>query len=143
MTRSPDTTPTRNDEGLRVLIIDDEPFHAETIAEVLERVGYHCTVATSGTEGARKLDQEDFDVVLTDLKMGDLDGLTILRKVKQDSPDSLVVLITGHGDVRTAVEAFKQGAYDYLTKPLDMAELRALMDKAAERLQLARDNREL
>jgi two-component system response regulator HydG len=143
MTRSSDTTPTRDDEGLRVLIIDDEPFHAETIAEVLERVGYHCTVATSGTEGARKLDQEEFDVVLTDLKMGDLDGLTILRKVKQDSPESLVVLITGHGDVRTAVEAFKQGAYDYLTKPLDMAELRALMDKAAERLQLARDNREL
>jgi two-component system response regulator HydG len=143
MGRTDDTPPTKAEDGLRVLIIDDEPFHAETIAEVLERVGYQCTIATSGTEGARKLDHEDYEIVLTDLKMNDMDGLTILRKAKQESPDSLVVLITGHGDVRTAVEAFKQGAYDYLTKPVDMNELRALMDKAAERLRLARDNREL
>src|SRR5438045_1788944 len=132
-----------NDEPLRVLVIDDEEFHAETVAESLQRVGYECFVATSGSAGARKIEQEDFDVILTDLRMEDMDGLAILRKAKQDLPDAAVVLITGHGDVKTAVEAIKQGAANYLTKPVDMAELRAIVDKAAERLRLARANKEL
>src|SRR5712691_2995133 len=75
--------------------------------------------------------------------MGDMYGLAILRKAKQDLPDAEVVLITGYGDVKTAVEAIKQGAANYLTKPVDMAELRAIVDKTAERLRLARANKEL
>jgi two-component system response regulator HydG len=130
-------------EGLKVLVIDDEEFHAETLAESLERVGYQCTIATSGSAGARKIEQDDFDVILTDLKMEDMDGLALLRKAKQELPDAEVMLITGHGDVKTAVEAIKQGAANYLTKPVDLAELRAMVDKAAERLRLSRANREL
>lgn len=132
-----------NDEPLRVLVIDDEEFHAETVAESLQRVGYECVVATSGSAGARKIEQEDFDVILTDLRMEDMDGLAILRKAKQELPDAEVVLITGHGDVKTAVQAMQQGAAHYLLKPVDLAELRAMVDKAAERLRLARANREL
>src|SRR5262245_47357285 len=75
--------------------------------------------------------------------MEDMDGLTLLRKVKQETPEAEVVLITGHADVKTAVQAFKQGASDYLTKPVDLVELRAMVNKAAERLRLARANREL
>src|SRR6516225_6437195 len=131
------------DEPLRVLVIDDERFHAEAVAESLERVGYSCVIATSGSAGARKIEQEDFDVVLTDLRMSDMDGLAILRKARHDLPDAEVVVITGHGDVKTAVEAIKQGAANYLTKPVDLAELRAMVAKAAERLRLARANREL
>jgi two-component system response regulator HydG len=130
-------------EGLKVLVIDDERPHAEAVAEALERVGYECTVATSGAAGARRIDQDDFDVILTDLKMADLDGLAILRKARAEMPDAEVIMITGHGDVKTAVEAIKQGAANYLTKPVDMAELRAIVDKASERLRLARANREL
>jgi two-component system response regulator HydG len=130
-------------EGLRVLIIDDEPFHAETLAESLERVGYDPVVATSGTAGARLIEQEDFDVILTDLKMADLDGLAILRKTRTEAPESEVIMITGHGDVKTAVEAIKQGASNYLTKPVDLAELRAIVEKASERLRQARAIREL
>ena len=132
-----------NGEPLRVLVIDDEEFHAEAVAESLQRVGYECVIATSGSIGARKIEQEDFDVVLTDLRMEDMDGLAILRKAKQDLPDAEVVLITGHGDVKTAVQAMQQGAAHYLLKPVDLAELRAMVDKAAERLRLARANREL
>ncbi len=132
-----------NGEAIRVLIIDDEEFHAEAVAESLQRQGYECVIATSGSAGAQKLEQEEFDVILTDLRMEDLDGLAILRKAKQDAPDAEVVLITGHGDVKTAVEAMQQGAVNYLTKPVDMAELRAIVAKAAERLRLARANREL
>ena len=144
MTPASESSPPRQPgEGLKVLVIDDERFHAETVAESLERVGYECTVATSGTAGARLLVQEDFDVILTDLKMADLDGLAILRKAKEEAPDAEVVMITGHGDVKTAVEAIKQGAANYLTKPVDVAELRAIVDRAAERLRLARANRDL
>ncbi|HLJ96943.1 MAG TPA: sigma 54-interacting transcriptional regulator [Gemmataceae bacterium] len=132
-----------NGEQIRVLIIDDEKFHAEAVAETLERLGYECVIATSGFAGAKKLEQEEFDVVVTDLRMEDLDGLAILRKAKQDSPDAEVVMITGHGDVKTAVEAMQQGAANYLTKPVDMTELRTIVAKAADRLRLARANREL
>jgi two-component system response regulator HydG len=132
-----------NDEPIRVLVIDDEQAHAEVTAESLERVGYQCVIAGSGAAGARQIENGEFDVVLTDLRMEDMDGLAILRKAKQELPDCEVVVITGFGDVRTAVEAIKQGAANYLTKPVDLAELRAIVEKAAERLLLARANREL
>src|SRR5262249_49391832 len=118
-------------------------LHAEAVADTLKRVGYDCTIATSGTEGARQLDAEDWDVILTDLKMADLDGLAILRKAREVQPEAEVVMITGFGDVKTAVEAIKQGAANYLTKPVDRDELRAIVQKASERRRLARANREL
>lgn len=132
-----------SDEPLHVLVIDDEKSHAEAVAESLERVGYVCTVVTQGKAGARKIEQEDFDVILTDLRMPDMDGLAIVRKAKQELPDSEVVVITGHGDVKTAVEAMKEHALDYLEKPVNMEVLRAVVGKAADRLRLARTNREL
>jgi two-component system response regulator HydG len=130
-------------EGLKVLVIDDEKAQAEALAESLERVGYECIVATSGIAGARRIEQDDIDVVLTDLKMADVNGLLILQKARAELPDAEVIMITGHWDVKTAVEAIKQGASNYLTKPVDLAELRAIVFKASERARLARANREL
>ncbi|MFO0863359.1 MAG: sigma-54 dependent transcriptional regulator [Gemmataceae bacterium] len=130
-------------EGIKLLIIDDDPNHAEVVAESLERVGYDCTIATSSAEGARLLERTDPDIVLTDLKMEGLDGLAILRKAKQENPACEVVVITGHGDVQTAVEAMKAGAANYLQKPVNLAELREMVGKAAERFRLAKTNREL
>ncbi len=130
-------------EGLTLLIIDDDPNHAEVVAESLQRVGYHCLLATSSQEGARRLEQDQPDVVLTDLKMDGMDGLDILRKAKHDLPDCEVVVITGHGDVQTAVEAMKLGAANFLQKPVNLAELRAMVEKAAERFRLTRANKEL
>jgi two-component system response regulator HydG len=130
-------------EGLRVLVIDDEEAHADVLALGLERLGYECVRAASGRAGAKLIDDEDFDVILTDLKMDDLDGLALLRKAKQELPDAEVMLITGYGDVETAVEAMQQGAANYLTKPVDLKKLRAMVNKSAERLRLSRANREL
>ncbi len=131
-------------EPVRVLIIDDEEFLAETMAEALERVGYECVVTTTSAAGARKIESEEYGVILTDLRMEGLDGLGILRKAKNEQPDSEVLVITGHGNVQTAVEAMRQGAYDYLVKQGNLtAELRARVDKAAERYRLNRANREL
>ena len=127
-------------EQIRVLIIDDEKFHAEALAESLRRVGYDCALATSGAAGLKRMEDEDFGVVLTDLKMEDMDGLTVVRKVKQLSPETVVVVITGHADTKTAVEAIKEGAVNYLTKPVDVAELRAIVDRAAEHIRLTHTN---
>jgi two-component system response regulator HydG len=130
-------------EPFRVLVIDDDRGHAEVVAETLRKVGFDCTVATSGMEGARRIESEDWAIILTDLKMADLDGLAILRKAREQAPDAEVIVITGFGDVKTAVEAIKQGAANYLTKPVDRDELRAIVQKASERLRLARANRDL
>jgi two-component system response regulator HydG len=130
-------------EQIRVLVVDDEEPHAAAVAESLERIGYDCEVATNGRAGVQKIENEDFDVIVTDLKMDDIDGLALLRKAKLELPDAEVVLITGHGDIKTAVTAMQQGAATYLTKPVDITELRAVVDKAAQRQRLARTNVEL
>ncbi len=128
---------------IRILVVDDEESHAQTIAECLERVGYDCAVATSGTEAATLLEQDCFDIVITDLVMDEVDGMEILRRVKASSPETEVILISAHGTLRHAVEAMEQGALTYLTKPLDLKELRAKVARAAERVEMLRSNREL
>lgn len=94
-------------EPLQILVVDDDKNLAQTIAESLERRGHECTVATTGKAGAAKIEQDKFDVVLTDLRMADLDGLAIVEKVRQHQPDAEVFVITGYADVKTAVEAMK------------------------------------
>ncbi len=134
---------TAADEPLRVLVIDDDKNLAEAIAESLERKGHAVTVATSGKAGAAKVECDEFDVVLTDLKMNDLGGLEIVRRVREHLPDAEAYVITGYGDVKTAVEAMRLGAAHYLLKPIDMTELRAIVEKSAEKVRLAKANREL
>jgi two-component system, NtrC family, response regulator HydG len=132
-----------NEERLHVLVIDDEKNHAETVAEILERQGYHCTVSTSGKDGAKKIENQEFDLIITDLKMGDLDGLAILKKAKEVQQETEVVVVTGYGDVKTAVKALQEGAAHYLLKPLDKNELLAVVAKSAENLSRNRALREL
>jgi two-component system response regulator HydG len=128
-------------EPLQILVVDDDKNLAQTIAESLERRGHDCTVATTGKAGAAKIEHGEFDVVLTDLRMADLDGLAIVEKVREKLPDAEVFVITGFADVKTAVEAMKRGASHYLQKPIDLAELRAVVDQSAERVQRVRDLR--
>jgi two-component system, NtrC family, response regulator HydG len=126
-----------------VLIVDNDESHAETVAESLRRVGFHCHVATSGTDGAKRIEQTPFDLVITDLVMNDIDGLGILARSKADQPDAEVILTTGHGTVPSAVEAMRNGAFNYLLKPLDIAQLRASATRAVESSRLRRANLEL
>ena len=128
-------------EPLQILVVDDDKNLAQTLAESLERRGHECTVATTGKAGAAKIEQGAFDVVLTDLRMADIDGLAIVEIVRQRLPDAEVFVITGFADVKTAVEAMKRGASHYLQKPIDLAELRAVVDKSAERVATVRDLR--
>ena len=128
---------------VEVLIIDNDRAHADAVAESLGRIGFHCRVAASGSDGARIIEEQDFDVIITDLVMHDVDGLGILARAKSTQPDTEVILLTGHGTVQSAVEAMRKGAFNYLLKPLDIQQLRVSTEKAAESARLRRANLEL
>lgn len=135
--------PTNTSEPIRVLVVDDQEMHAQAVAESLERLGYECVVAPNGPEGVARIENDNFDVIITDLRMEGVDGLGILRKAKLEQPQAEVVIVTGHGDVKSAVTAMQRGAATYLTKPVDLNELRTVTEKVAEKHRLAQSNREL
>ena len=128
---------------VEVLIVDNDEAHAEVVAESLERLGFHGHVATSGSQGAQMIEEGAFDVIITDLVMPDVDGLGILARAKETLPECEVILMTGHGTVPSAVEAIQKGAFNYLLKPLNLEQLRAVTEKAAQSGTLRRANVEL
>ncbi len=113
------------------------------MTESLERVGYRCSVATSGPEGASMIESETFDVVITDLVMNDLDGMELLQRARKQLPDAQVIMVTGHATVPKAVEAMQEGAFNFLEKPITPGRLRAVTAKAIEAVRLRRQNAEL
>lgn len=128
---------------VRVLVVDDDENHAEAVAESLEPQGYECQVAGSGEKGLARIEAEEFDVVITDLKMGEIDGLELLQKAKEELPDAEVILLTGHSSFKSALAAGQAGAFMYLTKPVDISELRQAVERASTRIRLLRKNAEL
>jgi two-component system response regulator HydG len=131
------------DPQIRVLVVDDEESHAVAVADSLGRVGYDCVVATSGGEALRLIEEQVFDIVITDLIMQDVGGMEVLAKAKRELPDAEVVILTGHSTVKGAVTAMQAGASNYLIKPLDINELRTVADKASQSQRLQRSNIEL
>lgn len=136
----PEETPGPG-EG-RILVVDDEPSLREVLKLGLSRAGFTVGLASNHAEALAALD-EPWDLVVTDLQLPDGDGLSILRQVKDRSPETAVVVLTAHGSADTAVAAMKLGAHDYLTKPFDLDELRIRVRQALEGEQLRRENREL
>jgi len=127
----------------RILVVEDDPAHAEALQLALETE--RCVVEIAGEVGAAldRLRARHFDLVLTDLKLGAESGLDLLQKVRKDHPSLSVILITGHGSVETAVGAMRAGAADYLTKPVNLEELRARVRRELDNRRLAEDVREL
>ena len=124
-----------------ILVVDDEQEHAAVMCEVLSRLGHKCDVTYSLADAQQKLNRKSYDVVVTDLMMdGRRDGLEVLRRAKQMVPPPPVLLVTAVNDVPTSKAAMAEGAYDYITKPLDMEELRERVNRAAERAALLRQN---
>lgn len=126
-----------------ILIVDNDKAHARAMTESLERVGYRCTVATSGPEGIQQIEKHMFHVVVSDLVMNDIDGMQVLQKAKASLPDCEVVLVTGHATVPKAVEAMQEGAFNFLEKPITPSRLRAVTAKALEAVDLKKTNSEL
>ncbi len=127
----------------RLLVVDDDRAHAEALKAVLERDPYLVEIADSFTAARDRLGVRDFDLVLSDLRLGDGDGLELLRILQEEHPRTSMILITGYGSIETAVEAMRAGAADYLAKPVSFDELRTRVDRELEKRHLAEDNREL
>ena len=124
----------------KILIVDDELILRESLAEWLKRDGYNTNTAESGEEALEKMKETRYDILFVDIKMGGMSGLEVLKRVKFDDPDIAVVMITAYGAIATAIEAMKNGAFDYLLKPFDPSELGILVDKIMEYRAQAREN---
>ena len=125
----------------RVLVVDDEARMASVVSAALERGGWECEACADGEAALAALDARGADAIVTDWKMPGMDGLELLRRLHALRPALPVILLTAHGDVRTAVAAMREGAFDFVTKPFDNDELRACVGRALELDRLQRENR--
>jgi two-component system response regulator HydG len=128
-------------EGV-ILIVDDEPDHADGIAESLEKICARAIAVYDGNDALEIVRSRQVDVIVTDLKLGgDVDGLTILKEAKKSNDSTEVILITAYGTIDTCKEAIKRGAYDYLVKPIDIGQLRTLVIQACQKASAAHERR--
>jgi DNA-binding NtrC family response regulator len=130
-------------EEFKILITDDDIDLRELLIEAVRNWDYAADVAKDGDEALRKLKMERFDLVVCDLMMPGMDGLTLLKKIKELDKDILVIIITGYATIETAVKAIEAGAYDYIAKPFRLDELMIVIKNACERLRLTSQNKAL
>src|SRR5215210_4119145 len=126
-----------------LLIIDDEKAIRKTLTEILSFEDYKVEEAADGEEGLKKFKEKTFDAVLCDIKMPKLDGLEFLQKATEHNPDVPIIIISGHGNIETAVEAVKKGAYDFIQKPPDLNRLLITIRNAMERNTLGSEAKTL
>jgi DNA-binding NtrC family response regulator len=117
----------------RVLLVDDEVDFTENTKTLLEHRGYDVTAVNSGDSAIKALGQERYDVMVLDLKMPGMDGISTLKEIKKLQLHTQILVLTGHGAIDTALEAIKLGAYDYLTKPCDIDELTEKLEDAMKK----------
>lgn len=127
-------------ERAKILLVEDDDISRDTLSRLLKMSGYAVKGAASGKIGLSFLDHEQFDIIITDLLLPDINGIDILKQAKDVSPSTEVILITGHASAETAVRAMKEGAFDYVTKPLNFDELSILIANALEKRQLRSEN---
>ena len=126
-----------------ILIIDDEKAIRKTLSEILSFEGYKIDEASDGEEGLKKFRERNYDVVLCDIKMPKIDGIEFLQKAGESNPDVPVIMISGHGNIETAVEAVKTGAYDYISKPPDLNRLLITIRNAMDKSNLVSETKVL
>lgn len=127
----------------KILVIDDEPSIRNTLKDILGFEGYAVEVAENGPIGLEMVKSTDFDIILCDIKMPEMDGIEVLEKVIKLKPETTVVMISGHGNIDTAVVAIKKGAYDFIVKPLDLNRLLITIRNAGDKTVLLKETRVL
>lgn len=128
----------KKDKG-KILVVEDEKSMREVLKILLEGENYEVTTAADGVAGLSFVEKDIFDLVITDMKMPKVDGFEVLKKVKEVSPDTIVIMITAFGTTESAVEAMKLGAYDYINKPFNIDEIRLIVKKAIEKKRLSEE----
>jgi DNA-binding NtrC family response regulator len=122
----------------RILVVDDDKELADTLVEYLTKLGYQATPAYGGEEALTTFEQVGFRVIITDLKMPEMDGMKLLEEVRRLDSKATVIIVTGYGSIESAVEAIKCGAYDFITKPFEMEVMRLIVNRAMERHSILR-----
>lgn len=132
-------TPEVSKEPERLLVVDDEPSVALTVSEILRQEGFLVDTASSGREAAERIREREYDLVLTDLRMEDGDGISVISEIRSSSPLTIAVILTGFASVESAIASLRQGAYDYLIKPCNIDDLKHTVKRGLEhrRLMLA------
>lgn len=124
----------------KILVVDDEQSMREFLEIALKKEGYEISSASGGKEAMKLLEKEEFDLVISDLRMHKMDGLELLSQIKNMHPEVMVIMVTAFATAETAVKAMKQGAYDYIIKPFEMDELKLIIKNALEKKNLQREN---
>lgn len=126
-----------------ILVVDDEGANRYSVSKTLQRVGYMVSEAASGEDALDLIDKQEYDVVLTDIRMPGIDGVELLRRIKEKAPDAIVILMTGYASLGTAVEALRLGAHDYLIKPSSSQDIRQSVTRGIERSRNLKRRRRL
>ena len=135
-----DRTLTRSRTKARILLIDDDPIILDSLGDFLSSEGYHVTGAATGDEAIERLDWNRFNLVITDISIPDSDGFELLRYVRDHHEETVVILLTAYGSIESAVEAIREGAYDYLTKPIIDDDVRMAVERALSQQRLLAEN---
>ncbi|NLF78091.1 MAG: response regulator, partial [Chloroflexi bacterium] len=122
-----------NGEDAYILVVDDEGAIRYSISKTLQRVGYQVHTAASGEEALEMMQRQNYDVVLTDIRMPGLTGVELLARIKEQAPDAVVILLTGYASLETAIESLRLGAHDYLVKPSSSQDIRQSVAQGLER----------
>jgi two-component system response regulator AtoC len=123
-----------------ILIVDDDEITCNLLEEVLSKEGYGVDKALNGREAIDKGEKKAYDVVLTDIRMTDVDGMEVLRAYRQKSPDTIIIMMTAFGSIETAIQAIKEGAYDYVSKPFKLDEIKLTIRRSLEQKRLLQEN---
>jgi two-component system response regulator AtoC len=126
-----------------VLVVDDDRHNREMLGEALQRAGFHVALVSGVTEALETAGGQDFDAIMSDIKMSPLSGMDLLQRFRNSAPETPVVLLTAFGSLETAIQAMKQGAFDYITKPVNLEELAVVMSRAVQHHRLVREHRHL
>ena len=123
-------------DNISILVVDDDRELVETITSSLKRLGFNPTPAYNGEEALSIYERENFEIVITDIQMPKRDGMELLKAIKERNEEAIVLVITGYGTIRSAVEAIKAGAFDFIQKPFQLEELEIILNKALKTREL-------
>ena len=126
-----------------ILIVDDEPLIRKSLFEILKMIGYQCLMVGSGEEAVEAIQKKKVDIVISDMRLPEMSGIDLLKKIKKLQPSIEVIMMTGFGSIETAVEAMKLKAFDYITKPIVDDEIKLVLEKIIEKNDLLQENKDL
>jgi len=118
-----------------ILLLDDEPIVCKRLKPYLEKNGYEVETFTDSSKAMERIEERDFDIVITDLKMEGIDGMTFLTRVKEKSPSTQVIVITGFATMETAKQSFQKGVFDFVAKPFKLSEIHEIVRRAEKKLR--------